>query len=609
MSYRALYRVWRPQRFDEIIGQNVITQTLKNALITNQISHAYLFAGPRGTGKTSAAKILAKAINCPNQKDGEPCNKCAICKAITNGTLNDVIEIDAASNNGVDEIRNVRDKAKYAPTEAKYKVYIIDEVHMLSTGAFNALLKTLEEPPANVVFILATTEPQKIPATIISRTQRFDFKRIRPKDILKQMEHILKSDQIDYDDRALKLIAKSAEGGMRDALSILDESMSYGDDKVTYQSALQVTGSVTQDLLYDYFVEVVDHDTKSALMNVQKILADGKDANRFIEDLINYCQDLLLYKQSPQMIEDHELSVFDDRFKSLVKKVDDRIIYKIIEEVSNIQQQMRFTSHPDVYLEVLTVKLANIKITPKSSDDGNQGLIDQLSGQVKELQSEVKALKKQSIASQSKLTKVNPEHNKPRPVHKERHEQPVKINLEKIYPVLNHATKKDLNRIQNAWQELLPMLKVTQRAIMNVSKPVAASSDGVVVSFEYSFLYRRADSSKELIQALEDGLNRIIGYSPTIVFVPSQKWPTIRKNYITSNYLKQHSDNQNHHNQSSQSSSGDHSSDSNSKSDHSSSDSNDKNDPKNDHENSQPNPIVKKAIDLFGNGIIDVKND
>ena len=256
MSYQALYRVWRPQKFDDMVGQDVVTRTLKNALITEQTSHAYLFTGPRGTGKTSAAKIFAKAVNCHYLKDGEPCNECVTCKAITEGTLNDVIEIDAASNNGVEEIRDIRDKAKYAPTEADYKVYIVDEVHMLSTGAFNALLKTLEEPPANVIFILATTEPQKIPLTIISRTQRFDFKRITPAQSYDRMVYILDQKGIQYDQKALAIIAKAAEGGMRDALSILDQVISFGNEEVTLDNALLVTGSVNQKLLDQYLTQI-----------------------------------------------------------------------------------------------------------------------------------------------------------------------------------------------------------------------------------------------------------------------------------------------------------------------------------------------------------------
>ncbi|MDN6712509.1 MAG: DNA polymerase III subunit gamma/tau, partial [Lacticaseibacillus paracasei] len=301
--YRALYRVWRPQRFDEIVGQQMITQTLKNAIMTHQTSHAYLFTGPRGTGKTSAAKIFAKAINCHHLVDGEPCNECETCTAITKGQLNDVIEIDAASNNGVEEIRDIRDKAKYAPTQADYKVYIIDEVHMLSTGAFNALLKTLEEPPANVIFILATTEPHKIPLTIISRTQRFDFRRITAKDSYDRMVYILNEKDVTYDEKALRVIAAAAEGGMRDALSILDQVISFGDNTVTLDDALMVTGSVTKQLLANYVSEVTDHDTKPALETMRQILQEGKDANRFIEDLISYTRDVLLYQQAPEMVD------------------------------------------------------------------------------------------------------------------------------------------------------------------------------------------------------------------------------------------------------------------------------------------------------------------
>ena len=315
MSYQALYRVWRPQTFEDLVGQDMITKTLKNALATKQTTHAYLFAGPRGTGKTSCAKLFAKALNCPNQVNGDPCNECEICKAITAGRLNDVIEIDAASNNGVEEIRDIRDKVKYAPTQADYKVYIIDEVHMLSTSAFNALLKTLEEPPANVVFILATTDPHKIPATIISRTQRFDFKRITSGAILERMEYILKQKQFEYDEKALNVIARAAEGGMRDALSILDQVLSFGDNKVTLDNALLVTGSVTRENLIKYLSQVQNHETVAGLQTIHAILDEGKDSKRLLEDLINCCRDLLLYKQAPEMLEQTGSVMIDDEFK------------------------------------------------------------------------------------------------------------------------------------------------------------------------------------------------------------------------------------------------------------------------------------------------------
>lgn len=535
MSYQALYRVWRPQRFDEIVGQQVITQTLKNALITDQTSHAYLFTGPRGTGKTSAAKIFAKAINCRYLKDGEPCNECATCKAITQGRLNDVIEIDAASNNGVEEIRDIRDKAKYAPTEADYKIYIIDEVHMLSTGAFNALLKTLEEPPANVVFILATTEPQKIPLTIISRTQRFDFRRISTKDSYDRMVYILQQKKIIFDEKALMVIAKAAEGGMRDALSILDQTLSFGDNEITLKNALQVTGSVNHDLLNSYVQNVSDQEVTSALNTLEKVLAEGKDANRFIEDLINFCRNLLLYQQDPSLIVDQALGDVDDQFKSFAASLTAERIYQMIDHLNDTQQQMRFTTHPDVYMEVLTIKLAepakqNIQMPenenrqPKAATEGE---LDHLQEQIKKLTDQVQKLEGQS-QTPAKTAKPNGAARGTTGKRK----QAVKPNLTKIYPVLANATKQNLVQLKEIWPDLMAMLSVTQRALMHVAQPVAASEKGAVIAFNYAFLYEQAADDGDLRQLLSEDIDKLVGHDLKIAYVDAEQWPEIRTSYI-----------------------------------------------------------------------------
>ena len=534
MSYQALYRVWRPQRFDELVGQQIVTQTLKNAIITNQISHAYLFAGPRGTGKTSAAKIFAKAVNCHHSKDGEPCNQCEICQAITKGQLNDVIEIDAASNNGVEEIRDIRDKAKYAPTQADYKVYIIDEVHMLSTGAFNALLKTLEEPPANVIFILATTEPHKIPLTIISRVQRFDFRRISAQDAFDRMKYILDQKKVDYEDKALWVIANAAEGGMRDALSILDQVLSFSDNEVKLDDALLVTGSVTKQLLKKYFLELAHHESAKALDTMKDILGEGKDGQRFIEDLISFIRDVLLYQESPDLISVAATGLKDEDFKELSAAVSAAGLYQMIDELNDIQEEMRFTTHPDVYLEVLTVKLCQIKdgaaapATPAPQQAPAQQQPNlAANATIKQLQQEIQQL--QQTVQQLRATAAGPAKKPAQPRVKQRN---VQVNLSQINPVLGAATRKDLVNLQNLWEDMLNHLTVPQRSLLHVSKPVAASATGVIVAFNYAFLFQEATTDDNLITAMESALQQLMGSEYKVVFVPQDKWPQIRKNYI-----------------------------------------------------------------------------
>ncbi|MEE6698993.1 DNA polymerase III subunit gamma/tau [Limosilactobacillus fermentum] len=530
MSYQALYRVWRPQRFSDLVGQQIVTTTLKNAIITKKISHAYLFAGPRGTGKTSAAKIFAKAVNCHHQTDGEPCNECELCQAITAGQLNDVIEIDAASNNGVEQIRDIRDKVKYAPTQADYKVYIIDEVHMLSTGAFNALLKTLEEPPANVIFILATTEPHKIPLTIISRVQRFDFRRISAKDAFERMKYILDQKKVAYQEDALWVIANAAEGGMRDALSILDQALSFGDEQVTIDDALLVTGSVTKQLVQEYFLQVAKGDSAPALETLTKITGAGKDGQRFIEDLISFIRDVLLYQESPSLIDLPATGLRKEDFDQLSGAASSTALYQMIDTLNDIQQEMRFTTHPAVYLEVLTVRLCQIRGYERTQPGADQAELTQLRQAVAALQQEVNQLRQTPPAEVK--TPV------PRPSRSTSNKQALRINLAQVNLILTNATRPELENLQGLWGDMLSLLDNAQSSLINNSEPVAASPAGVVVSFDNNFLFEQANGGN-LGNAMGAALQQLTGRERQVVFVPKDKWPQMRQDFLVENgYLK-----------------------------------------------------------------------
>ena len=532
MSYQALYRVWRPQTFEDLVGQDMITKTLKNALATKQTTHAYLFAGPRGTGKTSCAKLFAKALNCPNQVNGDPCNECEICKAITAGRLNDVIEIDAASNNGVEEIRDIRDKVKYAPTQADYKVYIIDEVHMLSTSAFNALLKTLEEPPANVVFILATTDPHKIPATIISRTQRFDFKRITSGAILERMEYILKQKQFEYDEQALNVIARAAEGGMRDALSILDQVLSFGDNKVTLDNALLVTGSVTRENLIKYLSQVQNHETVAGLQTIHAILDEGKDSKRLLEDLINCCRDLLLYKQAPEMLEQTGSVMIDDEFKSMAEKSNPETLYRYIDTLNEQQENMRYSMHQSVYLEVLTVKLAKIDGKEREASVQSLQTAPETLNELNDLQRQVKELKDQVKNLLGKTNRGFSDEKTSRPAKKTVQRYEIKIDVAIIYRILGIETKIDKNRFFDCMNDILSTLNISSRAMFKMCEIEAAGPEGIILSFNNEFICGRIINEERVRDEFENSVGRIYGDAKKIVYVPKNRWLNIRQEYI-----------------------------------------------------------------------------
>ena len=537
MAYQALYRTWRPQKFSDMIGQEVVTKTLKNAIMTGQTTHAYLFNGPRGTGKTSAAKIFAKAINCLNPINGEPDGVCAMCQAADNGTLGDIIELDAASNNGVDEIREIREDVNYAPTQAKYKVYIIDEVHMLSTGAFNALLKTLEEPPANVIFILATTEPQKIPATIISRTQRFDFKRIDAKAAYDRMTYILDQRGDTYDEAAIRVIANAADGGMRDALSILDQALSFGDGHVTLENALLVTGSVTQTLLGEYVQAVVKQETKQALAKLSEVLSAGKDANRFVEDLISYARDLLLHTEAPELIS----IVPDETFTDLAANTQANVWYRMIDILNDTQQQLRFTNRPSIYLEVLTVKLSQPMATTAPVT------VERVSAPQVVAEPTPTAPKPAPVASAAPVVETPTQPaTQPEPVASAAPaEQPatpaptrvaprVADDQSAVFGVLSAATRGDLDRVQTVWADMVNMLPVPQQAMLNVAKPIAASPDGLVVAFDFEVIKANAMRNAELLHTMVTQI-RLLTQAQNerqLVFVTTDDWPKMRAAFV-----------------------------------------------------------------------------
>ena len=530
MAYQALYRVWRPQTFGDVIGQDAITTTLRNAVATKQVSHAYLFTGPRGTGKTSCSKILAKAVNCLQPQKGEPCNQCEICQAINANSLNDVIEIDAASNNGVEQIRDIRDKVKYAPTRAAYKVYIIDEVHMLSTGAFNALLKTLEEPPAQVIFILATTEPQKIPATIISRTQRFDFRRITATTILERLEFILKAKQVPYDEQGLKLIAQAAEGGMRDALSILDQALSLDNKRLTLDNAIQVTGTVDKKQLEAYFLAIIAANAAQALEDLHQLLASGRSPHRFIEAIIETCRDLLLIKTDDKLLDDFSRSLISPQIVAVHDQISQQQLYQMINAASQTQQDLHNVSRTDIYLEVLTVKLCEIMQSTNSEESTSS-----LSQTVQDLQSEIEQLKQNIADLQKKIAKapqatVSPKTAPAKPFKSATTH--THVDQQKINQILANATRKALNQVREVWPDLMSMLNVTQKAVMKVSKPVAASSAGVVVAFDYAMWFERVMSNQELLEILKNNLDKLLNNDADVVIVSAENWPQIRQTFL-----------------------------------------------------------------------------
>ena len=517
--YQALYRKYRSQTFGQLVGQQVVATTLRQAVEQGKISHAYLFSGPRGTGKTSVAKIFAKAMNCPNQKDGEPCNDCYICQAITEGSLEDVIEIDAASNNGVDEIRDIRDKSTYAPSLAKHKVYIIDEVHMLSTGAFNALLKTLEEPTENVVFILATTELHKIPATILSRVQRFEFKSIKTQDIIEHIEWILEQEGIDFEKEGVQIIARRAEGGMRDALSILDQALSLTqENRLTTDIAEEITGSISLGALDAYVAALIAHDAVAALDNLNLIFDSGKNMARFVTDLLQYLRDLIIVKTGGE--NHHASELFLENLKT-----PQETLFAMIDMATKSLADIKNSLQPKIYTEMMTIRLAEEKA-------GLDQISDNLGEELSNLKQEIQELKQQ-------LANVG---SQPAPAAKKSEARPQKaktyrVDRNKVNAILEEAVenpdlaRSNLTKLQNAWGEIIESLAGADKALLIGSQPVAANENHAILAFESHFNAEQTMKRENLNTMFGNLLSNAAGFSPDILAISLEDWTQIRAEF------------------------------------------------------------------------------
>ena len=513
--YQALYRKYRSQNFSQLVGQEVVARTLKQAVEQDKISHAYLFSGPRGTGKTSVAKIFAKAMNCPNQVGGEPCNNCYICQAVTDGSLEDVIEMDAASNNGVDEIRDIRDKSTYAPSIAKYKVYIIDEVHMLSTGAFNALLKTLEEPTPNVVFILATTELHKIPATILSRVQRFEFKSIKTQDIRDHIFQILEKEGIDYETEAVEIIARRAEGGMRDALSILDQALSLTQEAtLTTAVSEEITGTISLSALDHYVAALVQKDVPGALQNLDLIFENGKSMTRFVVDLLQYLRDILIVQAGGENT--HHSDAFE---RNLALPQD--VLFEMISLATKSLADIKASLQPKIYAEMMTIRLAEIDSQPE------------LSGEVAE---ELSSLREEVARLKQALANVgsNPKQTVSTPSRPTNSKSIYRVDRNKVQSILQEAVenpdlaRQNLIRLQNAWGEVIESLSGPDKALLAGSKPVAANEHHAILAFESNFNAGQTMKRDNLNTMFGNILSRAAGFSPEILAISMEEWKEVR---------------------------------------------------------------------------------
>ncbi|MFF2484208.1 DNA polymerase III subunit gamma/tau [Paenibacillus sp. NPDC058071] len=547
MTHIALYRAWRPQTFQDMVGQKHIIQTLQNAIRENRISHAYLFNGPRGTGKTSAAKIMAKAVNCERGPAEEPCNECDACRGITAGHIMDVVEIDAASNRGIDEIRDIRDKVRYAPSEVRYKVYIIDEVHMLTAEAFNALLKTLEEPPGHVIFILATTEPHKLPATIISRCQRFDFRQVTLVEQTERLLEICREEGIEADEDAISYIARLSEGGMRDAISLLEQVSAFGNSRITLESAVDVTGGMAAEQFYQLAEAVKDRNVAAVLPLVESLTQAGKSADKCMENLIYYFRDLLVLKLAPQGAATERV-VDAERFKGMADSFTPDRLFAMIDILNGYQTEMRHASQPQTLFEVALMKLCTSNEGGMAAAPGTSTTVVASSGSGGGASSaELERLQRQVAALESKLEQLarsgadlsGGDASAGGQGAQRQGRQPaagragfgggtsgIRPATVKLDPYLATAGSPDSGQIRMKWSEVLQRVKeakITVHAWLMDGEPVSVAGDTVLVGFKNT-MHRETTEKPAHREIIERVLQDVTGNQLRLATVMLKDW-------------------------------------------------------------------------------------
>lgn len=476
MGYTALYRKYRPLTFNEMVGQEHITRTLKNQIMAGRVGHAYLLNGGRGTGKTSAAKILARAINCLNPKEGEPCNECEICKSALNGSLTDIVEMDAASNNSVEDIRSIREEVNFLPTKAKYRVYIIDEVHMLSTGAFNALLKTLEEPPEHVKFILATTEPQKLPATILSRCQRFDYKRIMVEDIVKRLEIVCKQANIEAEKGALTIIATLAEGAMRDALSILERCLQDGENKIEEDKIKELVGIPKLTYIHGIIQAMIEYDIEKAIEKIEEILKEGKDLNQFIWEMIKYVKDILIYQvtKKVELYKEEE----QKQIKQLAQEANRNRLVELIYQLSELESNIKISTQKNIMFQAGIINLCNQQVSNNN----------QLEERIEKIEKYLKSGKSVMIAQNPNNQPIMPTsaNRSSIPVARGKEGQNVKNSGKAIDA--NSKIPKFSNKIEEYWPQIVQELKQKGKIVLytNLIGTKAVQINDLIIGIEFT---------------------------------------------------------------------------------------------------------------------------